>query len=79
MLLGTRGWLACPMQLAWEVLLAQNHTNREMFQAQRQVIQVQREAQGRVDEPYQEDELHAWFHDAQVGGGDCAGFGCWLW
>ena len=68
--------LASPMMLAWETLLVQAQANRDVAQALRDVAQANRvvaeamllamrEARGSHDKPCQDDELQAWFHDAQ--------------
>ena len=64
------------MGLAWETLLVQAQANRVTAEAQRDVAQANRvmaeamffamrEAKGCHDMPCQDDELQAWFHDAQ--------------
>ena len=64
------------MMLAWETLLVQAQANRDVAQALRDVAQANRvvaeamllamrEARGSHDKPCQDDELQAWFHDAQ--------------
>ena len=64
------------MLLAWEALLAQAQVNRVAAEAQRDAAQAcritaeamliaLRKAKGCCGVPCQEDELQAWFHDAQ--------------